>query len=328
MKTKTIAVISTFCVTLLLSSLAPSQTVETWDQGLFGPETTAKIINAKGQKRIEVKSPVTVQGIEVNGLGEIALDGKPITLGAGCNGTFNSILVNSGDVTIHNKLINTQNKRITLGEKAQSLTLKGDIDTGGQTTQIGNLGTGVLTIYGDRTGGNSLYIRDGKVNAFGILSSRGEGKGNTVVRENGVLISSRQNGPTIESGSFGLVLLETGVFRLAAPNQIASFLNFAGGRLEMGGFTNDKPLVGNVRVTADSVIDFSNPAAESLAIADVSGNTEWKAGATLNIVGFSQGDTLRFGENGGALTKDQLSAIKFDGKPAKIDADGYLTPAP
>jgi len=76
------------------------------------------------------------------------------------------------------------------------------------------------------------------------------------------------------------------------------------------------------------VIDFSNPAAESLAIADVSKNTNWKPGAILQIVGFATGDSLRFGKDAQALTEAQLAAIRFDGKPAKIDAQGYLTPSP
>lgn len=310
---------------LLLPTAATAQTLETWDQALLGPEITAKI-KGNGETRIQVKTPVAVQGIDISGQGEILIEGESITLGAGCDGGFNSLIVHSGEVTINSNLISTQNKRIALGKGAQSLTLNGDIETGDQTTQIGNLGNGVLTINGNRSGGNSLYIRDGTVVVNGILSGRGGG--NTVVRDNGVLVSSRDKGPTFQPGSFGLVLLDTGVFRLAAANQIASFVNFAGGKLEMNGFSNDTPVIGNVRVTGNSVIDFSNAEGESLAIADVSGNTEWKPEATLQIVGFSQGDSLRFGNNGTSLTKEQLAMIKFDGKPAQIDADGYVTPTP
>ena len=96
----------------------------------------------------------------------------------------------------------------------------------------------------------------------------------------------------------------------------------------MGEFSNDKPVIGNAALNANSVIDFSNLTAESLTIADVSKNTNWKAGAILQIVGFTQGDSLRFGESSNGLTQAQLAAIKFDGKPAKIDTDGYVTPSP
>lgn len=262
----------------------------------------------------------------MNGLGGVELSGESITLGAGWDGGLNSILVNGGEVTINNSLINTQNKRITLGEKAKSLTLNGNIETGNQTTQIGNLGTGTLTLNGDRSGGNALLIRDGTVTANGILSNTGGGV--TQVLDKGVLVSSRKQGPSIQAGSFGLALRENGVFRLAAPNQIASFINFAGGKLDLAGFSNGKPVIGNISVTANSVIDFSNPKGESLAIADVSKNTNWKAGAILQIVGFAKGDSFRFGENASGLTETQLAAINFDGKPAKIDAQGYLTPSP
>jgi hypothetical protein len=296
-----------------------------WNNGLPGPDKMAKI-PAKNGTQIQVKSPATVQAIEFNGQGRVELSGESITLGNGGGGSMNSILVAGGEVTINNALINTQNKRITLDEKAQSLTLKGNIETGGQPMLIGNLGQGALSIYGDRSGGNALIIRDGTVTAFGILSNTGGGV--TQVIEKGVLVSSRKQGPTIQQGSSGLALREKGVFRLGAPNQIASFLNFAGGKLEMGGFSNDKPVIGNAALNANSVIDFSNPAAESLTIADVSKNTNWKAGATLQIVGFTQGDSLRFGESANGLTQAQLAAIKFDGKPAKIDTNGYVTPSP
>jgi N-acetylgalactosamine-6-sulfatase len=296
-----------------------------WNNGLPGPDKMARI-PAKNGTQIQVKSPATVQAIEINGQGRVELGGESITLGNGAGGSMNSILVAGGEVTINNNLINTQNKRITLGEKAQSLTLKGNIETSGQPTLIGNLGQGALTIHGDRSGGNALVIRDGIVTAFGILSNTGGGV--TQVLEKGVLVSSRKQGPTIQQGSSGLALREKGVFRLGAPNQIASFLNFAGGKLEMGGFSNDQPVIGNAALNANSVIDFSNPEAESLTIADVSKNTNWKPGATLQIVGFTQGDSLRFGESANGLTQAQLAAIKFDGKPAKIDADGYVSPSP
>ncbi len=322
---------------MLLPVLAQAQTLwigpsggewtaaENWNAGLPGPDKTARII-AKEATQIQIQSLATVQGIEISDEGGVKLHGESITLGTGCEGTFNSILVNGGDVTIHNKLINTENKRITLGDKAKSLTLHGKIETGNQTTQIGNLGQGQLALHGDRSGGNALIIRDGPVAATGILSNTGGGV--TQVMENGVLISSRLAGPSIQSGSFGLALKEKGVFRLAAANQIASFVNFAGGKLEMNGFSNDTPGVGNAALNADSVIDFSNPEAESLSFADVSKSTNWTAGATLRIIGFTKGDSLRFGENAKGLTAAQLAAIQFDGKPAKVDADGYVAPAP
>lgn len=337
MKSKSNAITSLIVSSLLLPVLAQAQTLWTgpnggmwsaadhWDQGVPGPEKMARI-TTKELTQIHVKSPANVQGIEINGKGGVELDGEPITLGAGCGGTFNSILVNGGDVTINNKLINSQNKRITLNETGHSLTLNGNIETGNQTTQIGNLGNGVLTLNGDRSGGNSLIIRDGTVVANGILSNTGGG--GTQVAEGGVLIAARKVGPSIQAGSFGLAIREKGIFRLGAANQIGSFLNFAGGKLDMGGFSNEMPVVGNAAVSANSVIDFSNAEAESLAIADVSKNTNWKAGATLQIVGFTKGDTLRFGENAQGLTEAQLAAIKFDGKPAQIDKDGYVTPTP
>ena len=294
---------------------SPAEYDTDWDhEKLSEPDLYAKLME------------IGMQAIEFNGQGRVELSGESITLGNGGGGSMNSILVAGGEVIINNALINTQNKRITLDEKAQSLTLKGNIETGGQPTLIGNLGQGALSIYGDRSGGNALIIRDGAVTAFGILSNTGGGV--TQVLDKGVLISSRRKGPSIQAGSRGLALREKGVFRLAAPNQIASFVNFAGGKLEMGEFSNDKPVIGNAALNANSVIDFSNLTAESLTIADVSKNTNWKAGAILQIVGFTQGDSLRFGESSNGLTQAQLAAIKFDGKPAKIDTDGYVTPSP
>jgi hypothetical protein len=297
---------------------------ENWSDGTPNVELFA-VIDATKSTDIQVKSPTVVQGIEISGDGGVKLDGQAITLGSGFKDTFDSITVKSGDVVINNNLINTDNKRIKLGQNGNSLTLNGDIETGDQTTQIGNLGKGELSFNGNRLGGNSLIIRDGTVTARGILSNTGGG--NTQVRNNGLLISCREDGPSIQPGSFGLVLFETGVFRLGTANQIASFVNFAGGKLDMGGYSNDQPVIGNIRVSQDSVIDFSNAKGESLAIADVSGNTEWQAGAKLKIMGFSDGDTLRFGENGTALSKEQLAAIEFDGKAAQIDSDGFVSPS-
>lgn len=337
MNLKSNAIASLLISSLILPATAQAQTLwkgesggewsvaDNWDSGVPGPDKMARI-TTKQSTQIEVKSPAVVQGIEVNGKSEMVLDGESITLGNGCGGTFNSILVNGGDVIINNKLINTQNKRITLNQTGHSLTLNGNIETGNQTTQIGNLGDGVLTLNGDRSGGNSLVIRDGIVVANGILSNTGGG--GTQVMEGGVLIAARKVGLSIQAGSFGLAIREKGIFRLGAANQIGSFLNFAGGKLDMGGFSNEMPVIGNAAVSANSVIDFSHAEAESLAIADVSKNTNWKPGATLQIVGFSRGDSLRFGDNAQGLTEAQLAAIKFDDKPAQIDKDGYVTPKP
>lgn len=298
---------------------------ENWDKGLPTLDKMARI-TAKTKTQIQVTTPVIVQGIEMNGQEGVELSGESITLGAGWEGGLNSILVSGGEATINNSLISTQNKRIALGEKGKSLTLNGNIETGNQTTQIGNLGKGLLTLNGDRSGGNALIIRDGMVIANGILSKTGGGV--TQVVDKGVLLSSRKQGPSIQPGSQGLALRDKGVFRLAAPNQIASFVNFAGGKLEMNGFSNNTTVIGNAALSANSVIDFSNPAAESLAVADVSKNTNWKAGATLQIVGFTKEDSLRFGKDANGLTQAQLAAIQFDGKPAKIDAEGYVSPVP
>ncbi len=296
-----------------------------WGKGLPGPERLANII-ANKDTQIQLKSPAVAQGIEKNGEGVVELGGESITLGAGIDDTLDTILVNSGDLAINNKIINTQNKRLTLNKNGKSLTLNGSIETGSATTQIGNLGKGVLTINGDRSGGNALVIRDGTVIATGILSpTRG---GVTQVLDNGILVSSRKQGPSVQAGSSGLALITKGVFQLAAANQISSFLNFAGGKLDMGGFSNDNPVVAKITLNADSVIDFSNPKSETLAVADVSKNTDWKAGATLKIVGFTQGDSLRFGKNAKGLNEAQLGAIKFDGKSATINADGYVIPLP
>jgi len=185
----------------------------------------------------------------MNGQGGVELIGESITLGAGWEGGLNSILVNGGEVTINNSLINTQNKRITLNQGGKSLTLNGNIETGNQTMQVGNLGDGILTLNGDRSGGNALIIRDGPVTANGILSNTGGGV--TQVLDKGVLISSRKNGPSIQPGSHGLALREKGLFRLGAANQIASFVNFAGGKLEMNGFSNDTPVIGNAALSAN-----------------------------------------------------------------------------
>ena len=306
---------------------------ENWNKGLPGVDKVAKI-TAQEKTQIQIKSPVLVQGIEINGRGGVELNGESITMGAGWDGGQNTILVNEGAVTINNalkvidgkSLINAQNKRIKLGHKAESLTLKGNIGTDNQTIEIINSGSGLLALHGDRSGGNALVILGGMVTADGILS--GTGGGVTKVLEKGVLCSSRKQGPSIQSGSHGLALMKNGTFRLAAPNQIASYVNFAGGKLELAGFANNSPAVGNATLTANSVIDFSNAGAESLAFADLSKNTNWKTGATLQVIGFTEGDTLRFGENAKGLTEAQLAAIQFDGKPARIDAEGYVTPAP
>lgn len=145
MKLKSNAIASLLASSLILPVATQAQTLwtgpsgsewtaaENWDSGLPGPDKMARI-TAKEATQIQVKSPAVVQGIEINGKGELTLDGESITLGNGCDGTFNSILVNGGDVIINNKLINTQNKRITLNQTGKSLTLNGNIETGNQTT--------------------------------------------------------------------------------------------------------------------------------------------------------------------------------------------------
>jgi hypothetical protein len=322
---------------LLLPGFAAAQTLWTgpndgkwsdtdnWEQGL--PDLTKGAnISPSEPLQIQVGSPAQVQGIQKGGVADLVLSGSAITLGSGYDGTFNSVLVNGGNLTINNNLVSTQNKRITLNEGGKSLTLNGDLETSDQTTQIGNLGTGTLAFNGNRSGGNSLVISEGEVVARGILSNRGGG--NTQVRKGAVVVSSRDDGPTIESGSKGLVLTPEGVFRFAAPDQIAGFLNLSGGTLDLAGFSNDEVLIANLTLTDDSVIDFSNSANEALVVGDLSENTNWKQGATLRIVGFSAGDSLQFGDSAEALTKDQLAAIKFDGKAAQIDSEGNVTPVP
>ncbi len=299
-------------------------TAKNWSQGLPGISKSVDIV-APQEIRIRVNSQVSVQGIRKKGPATATLTGNTITIGNGYNGSFNSIFVESGDFTIDNDLVNTSNKRITLGENANSLTLNGNLDTGGQTTQIGNLGRGKITLNGNRSGANALYIRDGEVVARGILSNTNGG--NTQVLENGIIISASADGPSIEPGSMGLILLDTGTYRFAEPNQINGFVQFSGGTLDLAGFSNTKYMIGNVTVTQDSVLNFSNVKPESLFIADVSKNTTWTKGAKLSIMGFTKGDKLRFGNNAKALNDAQLRAINFDGAPARIDGEGYVTPA-
>ena len=297
--------------------------IENWTQGIPGKSKSAEIA-ATHEIRVRVRNQASVQGIRKSGVGTAFITGETINLGDGFNGSFESILVISGNLTIDNDLVNTSNKRITLGENGTSLTLNGNLDTGGQTTQVGNLGSGKLTLYGNRSGTNALYIRDGEVVTHGILSNTNGG--NTQVLENGVVVSSRTDGPSIEPGSAGLDLLKTGTFRFSEPNQINGFVKFSGGTLDLGGFSNSKYIIGNITLSEDSVIDFSNVKPEYLFIADVSKNTNWTKGAKLRIIGFSKGDKLRFGINSKALSADQLSAINFDGLPAQINDQGYVTP--
>jgi hypothetical protein len=323
-------------VGLLLTSITSAQTqwiggdaaswneAANWSAGAPGPDNSV-IFSEMGMSTIEIREPGTVQGILKGGLGTVTLSGAPLTLGDGYNKSFNSILVNAGSMEIQNDLVNSANKRITLHAAGEALTLTGNLDTGGQTTQIGNLGSGRLTFAGDRSGGNSLLIVDGEVRVTGVLSNNGGG--NTQALNKGTIVSARDAGPTIERGSRGLALRPEGTFRFAADNQIAGYTNLNGGTLDLNGFTNAGLTIGNLSLTADSTIDFSDPAAETLAIGDVSRNSEWKAGAKLQILGFSDGDSLRFGDHAEALTATQLGAIQFDGKPAQIDRQGFVTPA-
>jgi autotransporter-associated beta strand protein len=79
-------------------------------------------------------------------------------------------------------------------------------------------------------------------------------------------------------------------------------------------------------------IDFGN-GASALAFADSSAQS-WlsyeSAFIPLHIINYTPGvDSLRFGTNASGLTKQQLGQLRFEdqgGVPAKIDANGYVTP--
>jgi hypothetical protein len=295
-----------------------------WDNNVPTLTTGANFSN-NSALTVNVSSASDVQGIQKGGTGSLLIQGSDLTLGNGYTDSFNSILVNAADVTIDNNLINTQNKRITLNSTGNSLTLNGNINTGGVTTQIGNLGSGTLTFNGDRTGGNTLILREGVINTTGILSN--SGGGSTTVQSSGTVISANTSAPAIQSGSLGLVLSSTGTFRFGADNQIGGFLNLNGGTLDLDSFSNGSLTIGNMQLNATSTIDFSDLANSSIVFADLSA-TSWNAGASLNIVGFGAGDSLRFGTDASGLTPTQLSQLFVNGNGATIDSSGFVTAIP
>ena len=300
-----------------------------WSTGLPDINTSA-VLSLNSSPTISVNTASSVQGLQKDGSGNLTINGSDLTLGGGYLGSFNAILVNTGSVTVNANLVNTQNRRITLNSNGTSLTLNGTLNTSGVTTQIGNLGLGTLTFAGNRTGGNSLYLRDGTITTTGILAN--VGGGNARVLLNGTVVSSRSGGPAIEGGSAGLVLESTGTFRLGANNQIRGLLDLSGGTLDLGAFSNSttsgvaiQKLEMNL-ASAVSTINFSSVVGSSLSFDSVS--STWATNASLVVTGFGAGDSLRFGTNASSLTLAQLNQITINGVSAQIDQSGFVTPIP
>ena len=301
-----------------------------WSSGLPSLSLSATI-GLNSSPTITVSTAGEVQGIQKGGTGSLTITGSSLTLGGGHIGTFNSILVNTGSLTINSALINTQNKRITLNTTGTALTLNGNLDTGGVTTQIGNLNTGgTLTFNGNRSGGNSLILRDGLINTTGILANLGGGNARLI--SSGTVVSSRTGGPAIEGGSAGLVLESSGTFKLGANNQIAGLLDLSGGTLDLDTFSNSatsgmaiQRLEMNV-ASAVSTLKFDSVVGSSLSFAEVA--STWATNASLVVTGFGAGDSLRFGTNASSLTLAQLNQITINGVSAQIDQSGFVTPIP
>jgi autotransporter-associated beta strand protein len=152
----------------------------------------------------------------------------------------------------------------------------------------------------------------------------------------------------------GSTTIEGGVLELGAPNVIptnsALILANDDGRGDVRdiGLANNTPATFStggfsqrlgplqLRGPAAAVartIDFGN-GASALAFADSSTQT-WLSNESsfipLHIINYTPGvDSLRFGTNAGGLTKRQLGQLRFEdqgGLPAKIDSNGYVTPA-
>ncbi len=72
-------------------------------------------------------------------------------------------------------------------------------------------------------------------------------------------------------------------------------------------------------------MDFSDAANEAVVFGN-SAAVVWDGAAVLNLIGFSGGDTLRFGTDASGLTAQQLSQFRINGSSAtfSLDANGYL----
>lgn len=98
-----------------------------------------------------------------------------------------------------------------------------------------------------------------------------------------------------------------------------------GASLDLNGHNNAR--VGALKLGGTRVLnmDFSDAANEAVVFGS-SAAVAWDGAAVLNLIGFSGGDTLRFGTDAGGLTAQQLSQFRINGSPATfaLDSNGYL----
>ena len=125
-------------------------------------------------------------------------------------------------------------------------------------------------------------------------------------------------------GPVGSVHIISGTLQLDADDQIDQVLVLSNGMFDLNGRSNRSSA--RLDMLGDATIQYDTGTAEELAFA-ASQDLRWEPGKKIAIAGFQAGeDKLRFGSDANGLSAAQLSQISFDGQPAQIDADGYVTP--
>ena len=131
------------------------------------------------------------------------------------------------------------------------------------------------------------------------------------------------NGPITASG----IYINQGTLLLGGNNYIrgSPSLNLAGGTFHSGGYSNT---FGVLTLTANSIINFGTGTNSFLTFANSASLTNWTAGVTLTLIGWS-GSTngggtegIRFGTDSTGLTSNQIAQIRFT-DPAGFASGSY-----
>lgn len=154
----------------------------------------------------------------------------------------------------------------------------------------------------------------------------------SVWSDKGFLVLANPDGPAMTASLRDLNLTVGGKVRLRADDQINCDLRVTNPNttfLDLNGFSNTNTgalLFTEPMQDARLVIDFSNPQPQKLHFS-VSAQHEWGTLPQIEIRGFKQGrDELKFGDSRFGLLPNQIAQITFDGKPARMDSRGFITP--
>ena len=292
-------------------------------------------------------------GITVNNTGELVLNVGGLGYNnAGGVGNGNPITVNGGGLLTLASTFNAGYSRsITInGGTLNSTCTEGSGDNANYMNNLALLNGARVTGYNIRVGNHSsVSIAVSGTNASSIAAGLSMVKGGSetltfdvadvtgdarpdllipgVIRDypnlGGLPAIKTGAGTLLISGvntHIGPITVNAGTLALGATNTLntGNDVVLNGGTLDMGACTN---ALGALTVAANSAIALGSG---QLAFADSRGSV-WSQ--KLSLTGTLDAHTLRFGASADALTSDQLSAIRLNGKRVRIKEDGYLAPA-